>query len=166
MRIHDLSPFQKHPTLEFYNTAPLNKCLDVASTLLLRIMDDTAEHHEIAKLVQQYGAVPPPWFMFPGVHPYDICWRMGAGESYIMVYSSWWEQEKEQLDEKQRIEYFRKWPPPPEWLIWMMEAIWDLDPQDFEDDDKYSPYFKRTEALGFGSEADYKNAMQDEAETT
>ncbi|KAH7202487.1 hypothetical protein ACKRZS_007859 [Fusarium odoratissimum] len=125
----------------------------------------TEHQNEIAKLVQQHGAVPPPWFIFPKVHPYDICWRMGAGESYIMIYTTWWEQQKEQLDEKQRIEYFRRWPPAPEWLIWMIEAIWDLNPKDFEDDDDYSPYFRRTKALGFGSEDDYKNAMRDEAET-
>ncbi|KAF4434137.1 integrin alpha n-terminal [Fusarium acutatum] len=94
----------------------------------------------------------------------NIGWRMGAGESYIMMYWTWWEQQKEQLDEKQRIEYFRRWPPPPEWLIWMIEIIWDLDPKDFEDEDDYSPYFRRTETLGFGSEDDYKNAIRDEEE--
>ncbi|KAF4958769.1 hypothetical protein FGADI_2113 [Fusarium gaditjirri] len=119
--------------------------------------------NETAKLVQQHGAVPPPWFMFPGDHPYDIGWRMGAGESYIMMYSTWWEQQKERLDEKRRFQYFRKWPPPPEWLTWMIDAIWDLGPEDLKDDD-YSPYFRRIEALGFGSEDDYKNAMRDEEE--
>lgn len=81
-----------------------------------------------------------------------------------MLYSTWWEQEKEQLDEKKRIEYFRKWPPPPEWLTWMIDAIWDLDPQDYENEDDYKPYFRRIEELGFGSEDDYKNAMRDAAE--
>jgi hypothetical protein len=46
----------------------------------------------------------------------------------------------------------------------MIEVIWDLDPKDFENDDDYSPYFKRIEILGFGSEDDYKNAMCDEEE--
>ncbi|KAF5721570.1 hypothetical protein FGLOB1_221 [Fusarium globosum] len=119
------------------------------------------QQNEIDKLVEQHGAVPPPWFMFPNEHPYSIGWRMGAGESYIMIYWTWWGQQRKQIDEKQRIEYFRRWPPPPEWLICMIEAIWDLDPKDFEDDDDYSPYFKRTETLGFGSEDDYKNAMRD-----
>lgn len=60
------------------------------------------------------------------------------------------------LDESQRIEYFRKWPPPPRWLTWMIEVIWDLNPEDFDDDDDYWPYFRRTKALGFGGEDDYQ----------
>ncbi|RGP81447.1 hypothetical protein FLONG3_592 [Fusarium longipes] len=129
-------------------------------------MNASTEHQdEINTLIQQHGSVPPPWFMFPKVHPYDICWRMGTGESYIMVYFSWWEHGKQELDEKQRIEYFRKWPPPPEWLVWMIEVIWDLDPGKFENEDDYRPYFRLTAALGFGSEDDYKNAIEDEEET-
>ncbi|RBQ78535.1 hypothetical protein FVER14953_07727 [Fusarium verticillioides] len=89
---------------------------------------------------------------------------MGAGESYLMMYWTWWKQQKEKLDETQRTAYFRRWPPPPEWLVWMIEVIWDLDPKDFEDDDDYSPYFTRVEKLGFGSEDDYKKAMRDEEE--
>jgi hypothetical protein len=38
----------------------------------------------------------------------------------------------------------------------MVSVIWDLDPEDFEDDDDYWPYFRRTKALGFGGEDDYK----------
>lgn len=129
-------------------------------------MSDCTEHQdEITSLIQQYGAVPPPWFMFPGVHTYDICWRMGAGESYILVFFSWWDQQKDKLEESQRIDYFRKWPPPPAWLIWMIEIIWDLSPKDFEDNDDYRPYFERIKTLGFGSEDDLKDAMRDEEET-
>jgi hypothetical protein len=83
---------------------------------------------QIAELVVEYSAVPPPWFMFPNTHPYDICWRMGDGEAHVMVFSAWWSREKQNLDEVQRIEYFRKWPPPPQWPTWMLDVIWDLAP--------------------------------------
>ena len=121
-------------------------------------MDNSTYYEdEIAKLVAQHGAVPPPWFMFQGAHPCSICWRMGAGESYIIIFFTWWKEQKESLDESQRIDYFRKWPPPLPWLTWMIEVIWDLDPEDFDDDDDYWPYFRRTKALGFGGENDYKS---------
>ncbi|KAL4725728.1 hypothetical protein ACLX1H_007880 [Fusarium chlamydosporum] len=82
-----------------------------------------------------------------------------------MVFFSWWDQQKDKLEESQRIDYFRKWPPPPAWLIWMIEIIWNLSPKDFEDDDDYRPYFERIKTLGFGSEDDFKDAMRDEEET-
>ena len=37
---------------------------------------------KIAELVERYGEVPPLWAYFPRVHPVDMCWREGAGESY------------------------------------------------------------------------------------
>jgi hypothetical protein len=120
--------------------------------------NSTCSEDKIAELVAQHGAVPPPWFMFQDTHPYSICWRMGPGEDYITIFFTWWEGQKESLDESQRIEYFRKWPPPPRWLTWMIDVIWDLnpDPEGFDDNDEYRPYFKRTEALGFGGEDDYQ----------
>ncbi len=117
----------------------------------------------IVELVEEYGSVPPPWFMFPDTHPYDIGWRMGAGESHVMVFSAWWEREKKDLDEARRIEYFRRWPPPPRWLTWMIDVIWDLNPLDMEDPEAfdYSSYFTPTEELGFGSQAEYEKDIND-----
>ena len=37
-------------------------------------------------LVSKYGTVPPPWVLY-NEHPYSICWRMGGGESHMML---WW----------------------------------------------------------------------------
>lgn len=88
----------------------------------------------IDELIEQYGAVPPPWFMIPDTHPHEIGWRMGAGEAHIMVFSSWWEKEKADLDEEAKIEYFRKWPPPPRWLVWMIEVLWDIRPWESSSD--------------------------------
>ena len=117
----------------------------------------------IQELVLEYGSIPPPWFMFPDTHPYEIGWRMGDGEFYVMVFSEWWEREKRGYDEAQRIEYFRKWPPPPRWLPWMIDVIWDIDPLEMEDPETYdySPYFARTEQLGFGTQAEYEADIDD-----
>lgn len=116
---------------------------------------------KITELVAQHGTVPPPYFTFPDKHPFDIFWRMGAGEDHIMVFGAWWERQKDGMDEAQRIEYFRKFPPPPVWLTWMIELIWVPEDEEFELDPNEadrSSYFKRTEELGFGTEDECKHA--------
>jgi hypothetical protein len=117
----------------------------------------------IIELVTEYGSIPPPWFLFPDTHPYDIGWRMGAGESHVMVFNKWWEQTKKDYDEARRIEYFRKWPPPPRWLPWMIDVIWDIDLSEMDDPEAfdYSPYFAQTENLGFGTQAEYEEDIND-----
>lgn len=81
---------------------------------------------ELDKLVAKHGAVPPPWTVHDGAHPFEICWRMGYGEVYLEVFWAWWGQNKNSLDKDQRIDYFRLWPPPAAWLTFMINAIWDL----------------------------------------
>lgn len=105
---------------------------------------------DIDELVSQHGAVPPPWFYVENSHPGDIMWRMGGGEWHIMVFWQWWEQSG--MDEAARIAYFKKWPPPPRWMKWMSNAIWDLEP--FRQD--YAPYFAKLEAVGFEGVADFE----------
>ncbi len=114
---------------------------------------------EIARLTAKHGAVPPPWVPFPDTHPYDICWRMGAGESHVMLWAKWWDDQR--FDEASRIEYFRRWPPPPRWLGWMIDAIWDIEPSDDDGEAARSPYYARVEALGFGSRFDYEKDLDD-----
>ena len=78
-----------------------------------------------------------------------------------MVFGAWWERQKDGMDEAQRIEYFRKFPPPPVWLTWMIELIWVPEDEEFELDPNEadrSSYFKRTEELGFGTEDECKHA--------
>jgi hypothetical protein len=117
----------------------------------------------IAELVAEHGAVPPPWFVFPDTHPYSICWRMGAGESHVMVFGAWWDRQKLLLDEAGRIRYFRRWPPPPRWLIWMIDVVWEVgaDLVDDPDSSAYALYFARVEALGFGTRAEYQRDLDD-----
>lgn len=115
---------------------------------------------QIAKLIAEYGAVPPPWVVFPNTHPYDIGWRMGGGEAHIEVFGTWWDRQQDQWNEAQRIDYFRQWPPPPCWLKWTIDVIWEIEADD-EDDFDYSDYFARLEAIGFGSQADYEQDLDD-----
>ena len=89
----------------------------------------------VAKLLDQHGDVPPPWIYVKNSHPCNIGWRMGDGETYIMVFGEWWEQQNK--IEEQRIEYFRKWPAPPRWMIWMADLIWDLQLWDCEGEFDY-----------------------------
>lgn len=111
---------------------------------------------EIAALTTRYGAVPPPWFMYDE-HPYSICWRMGGGETHMTVWATWWPAQ--QLTEAQKIEYFRKWPPPHCWLAFMIEAIWAVNV--FDEAEELAPYFARTRALGFGGQEDYERDLDD-----
>ena len=130
-------------------------------------MNEEWYDEEINALVAQHGAVPPPYVAFPDTHPMEICWRMGAGESHMMVFSFW--SAKARMNEAQWIEYFRKFPPPPLWLTWMICCVWDLEDEDpgaeepsldpFEYD--YWVYFRRTAALGFGTEWDCKHAWEE-----
>ena len=123
--------------------------------------ESTWIQEQIEKTVQKHGSVPPLWSAFPNKHPYSAFWRMGAGESYSMIFNKWWENQ--QFDEATKIDYFRKWPPPPRWLESMLTYVWDILPEgeELEDYSLYidclTPYFDRLESLGFGSKIDYEN---------
>ena len=116
--------------------------------------------NRVAALFQEYGAVPPPWAYAPDSHPYSLRWRMGDGETLIMVFSEWWEGEQMEFDA--RVEYFRKWPPPPRWLPWMADVLWDLKPWEAEDEFDYKPYFAKLAELGFPGGDDYERDLNDE----
>jgi hypothetical protein len=53
------------------------------------------EHYErllrksIAAELSQHGTLLPPWLKYPDVHRYSIFWRMGVGESYIIMFRAW-----------------------------------------------------------------------------
>ena len=70
---------------------------------------------QLAKeLASQARTTPvPPWVRHPEIERYSIGWRMGYGESYLMV---WWTF-AETLDTEARITYFREWAPLP--LAWV-----------------------------------------------
>lgn len=99
----------------------------------------------------KYETIPPPWTAFPDTHPSDIHWRMGGGEAFIMMWWAWWESR--QLNESARLNYFRQWPPPARWLEWTIDAVWEVFPEDPEEEPDYGPYFAQMESLGFGTQA-------------
>lgn len=78
-----------------------------------------------------------------------------------MVFSHWWRSQK--FTEADSLRYFRKWPPPPRWLEWMIDVVWVRSQERDEDEEEpdLTPYFARAESLGFGSEADYEKDMED-----
>jgi hypothetical protein len=111
---------------------------------------------EVAALVADHGTVPPPWVDYHE-HPYSICWRMGGGESYVMLWAEWWRQQG--LTEDQKVAYFRLWPPPHCWLAFLIEAVWGVDASAEGAD--LDPYFERTTALGLGSRQEYERDLND-----
>lgn len=111
------------------------------------ITQSTWYQGHIEPLIAEHGMFPPPWIYQPDSHPYSIGWRMGGGEDFITLFWQWWNSA--QMNEQQRIEYFKYFPAPPRWYEWIADAIWDLDP--FEDPAAfdYNPYFERLKELGF-----------------
>jgi len=114
----------------------------------------------LADYTARYGAVPPPWVYAPTSHPYSIRWRMGGGETLLMVFWEWWEQQNWCEDE--RAAYFKKWPPPPRWIPWMADQIWDLNPWEGEGEFDYSAYFERLDQFGFKGMEDVQRDLDDE----
>ncbi len=112
----------------------------------------------IADELAAHGAVRPPW-AYANEHPFDICWRMGGGESHVMAFSAWWDRDERMLDE--RIAFIRRWSPPPFWFPWSAQLIWpELAPADDEDD--HEAVERRSveafEAAGLGTVAAWDEA--------
>lgn len=113
---------------------------------------------EFAKTQKKDSSIPPLWVVFPDEHPLSICWRMGAGQDHLHKWSKWW---KTQTNEEDRIAYFLKRPPPPRWLVWMIDAIWDIRPWEHKNGFDYAPYFIRVEELGLGTKDEYEREFAD-----
>ncbi len=104
------------------------------------------------ELIEEYGDIPPPWIYAPKFHPYSMGWRMGGGETHMMVLGEWLDQEV--LSFNQRLEYLNKYPSPPRWYQWIIHFLWDVDSYKFEETD-YIPYFEKLEKLGFKKTNDF-----------
>ncbi len=114
----------------------------------------------VKTLTSQYGDVPPPWVMYPTTHPYSICWRMGGGETHIMILWEWLAQQNWQ--EQERIAYLKKYMPPPRWLQWAADFLWGLKPWETEEQFDYSSYFKKLETLGFEGVSSFEEDFNNE----
>ena len=113
---------------------------------------------ETNRYLAAYGEVPPPWVFAPNSHPLSIQWRMGGGEGFLMVFNSWFGPTID--NETDRIAYFRKNPPPPRWMEWMVCAIWSLEP--WEEEIDFAPYFEKLVNLGFEGVSEFEQDYEDE----
>ena len=55
--------------------------------------------------------VKPPWIHMPGVSKYDIGWRMGSGEDYIIKFWKYYDG----LSKTEQKEYRKKYKARKEW---------------------------------------------------
>jgi len=119
--------------------------------------DEELYGSKIAELVERYGEVPPLWAYYPRIHPVDIHWRMGGGEDYKYLFSTW--EKRRDWSIEDRIAYVQRWDPPFSWLEYVAWFLW---PDDFDAHDVVEPselHFARMEALGFGSRKDWERCF-------
>jgi hypothetical protein len=69
--------------------------------------------------VAAHGSARPPWVFLPGVDPFEITWRMGAGESHLMLWSAW-ARDRERDDVLAVIR--KNMPIPADWAWWAAEV--------------------------------------------
>jgi len=114
--------------------------------------DEARYAAKIAVLVSKYGEVPPPWAYYPRVHPFDMHWRMGGGEDYLGLFSTWQGSLGWELEE--RTAYVRRWDPPFSWLDWVARFLW---PDDLSEDvdEPSEEHFIQLAALGLGNREDW-----------
>lgn len=74
----------------------------------------------LADEVRTHGSVRPPWIAFPGVHPFDIAWRMGAGETHVMLWGRWVEGRPAR---EVTTAIVRHGPVPADWSWWAAGAL-------------------------------------------
>jgi hypothetical protein len=73
----------------------------------------------LAEEVAEHGAVRPPWVRLPNVHPFDIAWRMGEGETHVMLWSAW----SSGRDASEIVATIRRYGAvPADWAWWAAEA--------------------------------------------
>lgn len=58
-----------------------------------------------------HNAVLPPWRKYPGIHPYDMFWRMGEGEDHVIAAGKYLSG----LKERDYAIYKMTYPPPKDW---------------------------------------------------
>jgi hypothetical protein len=103
------------------------------------------------------GEANPHWVVFPNSHPYSIIWKQGEGEEFVGIFIDWFDENC--TSETERISYFLKHDPPPRWLGFVAEMIWDIEP---EGDYNYEKEFKILNANDFKGVADFESDFIDE----
>jgi hypothetical protein len=115
--------------------------------------------NRINELTLEYGEVPPFWIYKPNSHPYSFFWRQGSGEEFADCFVIWFEENCKTFAEK--INYFKKYSPPPRWLATVVEFLWEVEGWNDANFD-YTPYLKRLEEIGFTGTSDYQKDLDDE----
>ncbi len=114
---------------------------------------------ELSKYLKEYGEVPPPWIFDPNIHPYSIGWRMGGGETFIMTFQEWFPTAIK--SEKDRLDYFKKYNPPPRWFGFVARFVWDI-PNWRSLGFSYEPYFEKLSEAGFVGVEDYQKDLDED----
>jgi hypothetical protein len=83
--------------------------------------------------LERFGELAPLWIKYPDISRFSIGWRMGSGESYVMMFGAWtdgWTRE-------QRLEHaLRYGPVPVAWSdMFREESDDELDILPLDDDD-------------------------------
>ena len=99
------------------------------------------------KDIEEFGDVPPPWVKYPTYHPYSMGWRMGSGETHLMVLNEWFDAQKFTFEE--RLVYVKKYPCSPMWYGWIVHFLLEVDTIEFYEEEEYFPYFEKLKELGF-----------------
>jgi protein-tyrosine-phosphatase/N-acetylglutamate synthase-like GNAT family acetyltransferase len=83
----------------------------------------------IAAELAAHGTMVPPFIKYPEIPCMSIGWRMGDGEWYLWMWSTWFNA----LDPAARAAYLAEWEPkaPDDWVGWL-----DDDPSDDDDEDE------------------------------
>ena len=93
----------------------------------------------VADEIRTHGAVRPPYVAFPGVHPFDVFWRMGAGESHVMALS----RARSSLGIAERdVVVKRSGAVPADWVWWVADwlALFPEDASDAEASETFGAY--------------------------
>ena len=89
-------------------------------------MDERRAARLAAAVAEQGGELEPPWSRFPWISRYSIGWRMGSGESYMMLWSDFVDERFETAEEA--LEYLRRHPPAPRtWADWIAHWLGQLE---------------------------------------
>jgi len=78
--------------------------------------------------------LPPPWAKYPELPSGSIGWRMGYGESWVMGWGTWLEQQPK--DRAWRAAYLRRHPPAPRTWAGTVAGVLEPEHDDAEDVDE------------------------------
>lgn len=85
----------------------------------------TQELHRIERFekVLRINPPSPPWIAYPGVHRFDMFWRMGAGEDHILDIATYLEF----CSPAERDTWRDKYPEPDGWKGWHKGEVPPID---------------------------------------